>query len=301
MKLKTIILTVLSSITLAACSDWTATESITVGTTFPWESDSDLWETYKAGIRDYKSHEHNIVYARFENSPENPVSEKNSLRSLPDSLDIVSLTNAENFSPFDAEDISWLHSLGTKVLYRLDFAGKLSLTDEAAMSASLDKAIAAVREYGLDGWSFTGTPKAGDATVEAAAHKIVATLAGAKTGGHMLVFEGVHSFVAKEDISEIDLFVLATEDIERSYDLKNAVADAKDYGIEDSKILIAARLDGVYYDEDNRAVPVMQAMADNVGRFGPMAGLAIYNMESDYFHTEGNWLTIRQTISRLNP
>lgn len=285
-----------------SCSEWTDTESIPVESIFPWESEPELWEEYKADLRDYKSHEHTMVYVRFENSPENPISEKGSLRSLPDSIDIVSLTNADNFSQFDAEDMAWMKSVGTKVLYQLDFAGRMDeFSDEAKLSAYIDGVIDAVNANGLDGYSFTGTPKSGDSQREEMSRKIVEKLDKARTSGQLIVFEGSHSFIAQEDISKIDFFVLPTENVERSWDLNNILTEARNYGVSDDKILIAARLDGIWYNEENVEMPVIQAMADNVGRYGPMAGLALYGIEDDYFQMDGTWMTVRSAIERLNP
>lgn len=285
-----------------SCSEWTDTESIPVESIFPWESEPELWEEYKADLRDYKFHEHTMVYVRFENSPENPISEKGSLRSLPDSIDIVSLTNADNFSQFDAEDMAWMKSVGTKVLYQLDFAGRMDeFSDEARLNAYIDNVIDAVNSNGLDGYSFTGTPKSGDSQRKEMSRKIVEKLDKARTSGQLIVFEGSHSFIAQEDISKIDFFVLPTGNVERSWDLNNILTEARDYGVSDDKILIAARLDGIWYNEENAEIPVIQAMTDNVGKFGPMAGLALYGIESDYFHMDGTWLTVRSAIERLNP
>lgn len=287
---------------LTSCSKWTDLESIPVESIHPWESEPELWEEYKADLRDYKSHEHTMVYVRFENSPENPVSEKGSLRSLPDSIDIVSLTNADNFSQFDAEDMAWMKSVGTKVLYQLDIAGRMDeFSDATKLDAYIDGVIASVKSNGLDGYSFTGTPKSGDQQREEMSRKIVEKLDKARTSGQLIVFEGSHSFIVKEDIPKIDLFVLPTENVERSWDLNNILTGAKDYGVPEEKILIATKLDGVYYDEDNVELPVVQAMADNVNRYGPMAGLALYGIEDDYFHMDGTWMTVRSAIERLNP
>ena len=275
-----ILLAVAGMAILSGCSDWTRMESIPVESIYPWDRDPELWEAYKENLRDYKSHEHTMVYVRFENSPENPVSEKGSLRSLPDSIDIVSLTNADNFSQFDAEDMAWMESVGTKVLYQLDIAGRLDeFSDAAKLDAYIDGVIASVKSNGLDGYSFTGTPKSGDQQREEMSRKIVEKLDKARTSGQLIVFEGSHSFIVKEDIPKIDLFVLPTENVERSWDLNNILTGAKDYGVPEEKILIATKLDGVYYDEDNVELPVVQAMADNVNRYGPMAGLALYGIE----------------------
>ena len=286
---------------LVSCSRWTETESITINTVLPWEQDPQLWEEYKAAIRDYKSRDHSLIYVRFENSPEGAVSEKGFMRCLPDSLDIVSLTNAENFSRFDAEDMEWMKSIGTRVLYQIDFASDAqTLLDQAARDAAIDRAIATVQDNALDGFSLTGIPKEDGGATAAAAKAAVERLVAARSEGQLIAFEGNPAFIPQEDIQSVDLFVLATEAVENGYDLRNVVLDAADWGVPKEKMLLAADFDGVYYDSDNAETPVLEAMADNVIIYGPMAGLALYGIESDYYHYDGDWLTLRSIISRMN-
>lgn len=284
-----------------SCSRWTETESITINTVLPWEQDPQLWEEYKAAIRDYKSRDHSLIYVRFENSPEGAVSEKGFMRCLPDSLDIVSLTNAENFSRFDAEDMEWMKSIGTRVLYQINFASDAGvLLDQTARDAAIDRAIATVQDNALDGFSLTGIPKEDGGATAAAAKAAVERLVAARSEGQLIAFEGNHAFIPHEDIQSVDLFVLATEAVENGYDLRNVVLDAADWGVPKEKMLLAADFDGVYYDSDNAETPVLEAMADNVIIYGPMAGLALYGIESDYYHYDGDWLTLRSIISRMN-
>ena len=286
---------------LVSCSRWTETESITINTVLPWEQDPQLWEEYKAAIRDYKSRDHSLIYVRFENSPEGAVSEKGFMRCLPDSLDIVSLTNAENFSRFDAEDMEWMKSIGTRVLYQIDFASDAqTLLDQAARDAAIDRAIATVQDDALDGFSLTGIPKEDGGATAAAAKAAVERLVAARSEGQLIAFEGNPAFIPQEDIQSVDLFVLATEAVENGYDLRNVVLDAADWGVPKEKMLLAADFDGVYYYSDNAETPVLEAMADNVIIYGPMAGLALYGIESDYYHYDGDWLTLRSIISRMN-
>lgn len=97
---------------LTACSDWTEMETVENKVNKPWEQDPELWAEYTAALRAYKQSEHFIVYARLHNSPEKSSSEQDFMRCLPDSLDIVTLTNADNFSEFDAEDMAVMHERG---------------------------------------------------------------------------------------------------------------------------------------------------------------------------------------------
>ena len=80
-----------------SCNDWTEMESVTQKTQRPNEQDPELWAQYTAALREYKQSEHTLVFASFANGAPVATSEKDCLRSLPDSLDVVSLTNADNF------------------------------------------------------------------------------------------------------------------------------------------------------------------------------------------------------------
>lgn len=150
---------------LTACSDWTEMETVENQVNKPWEQDPELWAEYTAALRAYKQSEHFIVYARLYNSPEKSSSEQDFMRCLPDSLDIVTLTNADNFSEFDAEDMAVMHEKGTRVLYQIDYAARKSeFADPQALDAYLERVIAAVAANGMNGYSFTTDPLAAEAT-----------------------------------------------------------------------------------------------------------------------------------------
>ncbi len=273
--------------TAAACSEWTKVESVGIRETMPWDAAPQEWADYQARVRSYKSRSHTLSYIRFANSPSGVQNEKGSLRSLPDSLDIVSLTNGVNFSEYDSEDMARMRAVAIRVICQADLASAEDVT------ATLDATVAAVDRHGLDGYSFTASSRE-DASAA------VARLSSAKSDSRILVFEGNPSLIAEDDIAKIDLFVLATETLENPYSLRNAVTDALEAGVPREKMLLAASLKGVYYSSDNTELPVLEAMADNVVTYGPMAGLAVYDVESDYYHYEGNWSSLRAVIRRLN-
>lgn len=277
-----------AALLIVSCSDWTGVESVGVTETMPWEVSPGEWAGYQARVREYKSRPHSLVYIRFANSPEGVQNEKGSLRSLPDSLDIVSLTNGENFSGYDAEDMAKMKAVGIKVIFQVDLASAGDASD------ALDKAAVTVEENGLDGYSFT-------ASSAESASEAVKRLSGAESGSRILVFEGDPVFLASEDIAKIDLFVLATETVENTYDLRNVLDDALERRIPREKILLSASRNGAFYNSENVELPVLEAMADNVVDFGPMAGLALYDIESDYYHYDRNWSSLRSVIHRLNP
>lgn len=282
----------------ASCSDWTETENIDNTVLKPWEQDPVLWADYTAALRSYKASEHYLSYARLHNSPSPAASEQDFMRCLPDSLDIVTLTNADNFSSYDAEDMAAMHEKGTKVLYQVDYAArKAEFSGEAALKTYLDGVIAAVAANGLDGYSFTADPLDAAATAT-----IVATLSAARSDGQLLVFEGNPLSVAEADRAKLDFVVLDTEKAENTTEVLLQVLNATGYaGIAPEKLLLAAEIDAPLQDEDRTEYAAVELMARCVVEYGPLAGFAAYNIAGDYYHAEMNYQTIRTAIQTLNP
>ena len=282
----------------ASCSDWTETENIDNTVRKPWEQDPALWADYTAALRSYKASEHYLSYARLHNSPSPAASEQDFMRCLPDSLDIVTLTNADNFSAYDAEDMAAMHEKGTKVLYQVDYAArKAEFSGEAALKTYLDGVIAAVAAHGLDGYSFTTDPLDAAATAT-----IVAMLSAAKGDGQLLVFEGNPLSVAEADRAKLDFVVLDTEKAENTTEVQLQVLNATGYaGIAPEKLLLAAEIDAPLQDADRTEYAAVALMARCVVEYGPLAGFAAYNIAGDYYHAEMNYQTIRTAIQTLNP
>ena len=281
-----------------SCSDWTEMETVDNTVSKPWEQDPALWADYTAALRAYKQSEHYLSYARLHNSPAQAASEQDFMRCLPDSLDIVTLTNADNFSAYDAEDMAVMREKGTRVLYQVDYAGrKAEFADAAALKTYLDGVIAAVAAHGLDGYSFTADPLDAAATAT-----IVATLSAAKTDGQLLVFEGNPLSVAAADRDKLDYVVLDTEKVENTTDVRLQVLNATGYaGIPANRLLLAAEIDAPLQDADRTEYAAVALMARCVVEYGPLAGFAAYNIAGDYYHADRNYSTIREAIQTLNP
>lgn len=288
---------------LVACSDWTKIEPIEQKIDRPKDQDPELWAKYTAALRDYKQSEHFITYAVLLNSPQPAESEKDFMRCLPDSLDIVSLANADNFSKYDLEDIPAMKEKGTRILYQVDYEGRAEeLSDQTALGAYLDKAIEVVRNFGLDGYSFTGIPQADNPAANQAAALIVEKLSAAKSAGQLLVFEGNPLFVQAADRQKVDYFVLDTERTESITQLKMQVLNATGYAaVPPEKLLLSASADAKLYDEERVEFASITETANRVVSLGPMAGIAFYNIGGDYYDAEMNYRLIRQAIQTLNP
>lgn len=292
---------ILLTLGLSSCSDWVLPEKVGTQTTFSWEEDADTWNAYFEVLNVYKERQHSIVYASFHNADDQGDGELNYMRNLPDSLDIVSLTNADRFSGADREDLEWMHRMGTKVLYQVDYAGRQDeFKDEATLGAYLDRVVASVTEYGLDGFSFTGHPdfSGEDPMGEKAASLLVDKL---DQEGKLLVFEGNPQFVAEADRERIDYYVLDTRKEEYELDVKLAVQEARQLGIRNSRILLSAGMDGTMTDSNLQEVPQLEQISSMVLSQGPLAGMALYGLEGDYYHPGTNYAGVRRLIQKLNP
>ena len=178
----------------ASCSDWNDIEAVDIDPQHAKDQNPELWARYMESLRIYKQERtHYITYGSFDNSTEQPKNEGAYLRSVPDSLDIVTLANSENITAYDREDIPSLQEKSTRVLYLVDYAKKMTeLADAAALSTWLDKAVATATELKLDGFAFNGLPSYGGTDAEQAARKEAARLIVSKLSafGKTLVFEG---------------------------------------------------------------------------------------------------------------
>ena len=97
----------------SSCSDWTEEEPIKQDIVKPGDQDPEKYAQYLETLRSYKKSDHYLVFARMNNAPEISVSERDFLRSMPDSLDVVSLRYGDRITDYDVEDIPLVQKKGT--------------------------------------------------------------------------------------------------------------------------------------------------------------------------------------------
>ena len=79
----------------ASCSDWNDIEAVDIDPQHAKDQNPELWARYMESLRVYKQERtHYITYGSFDNSTEQPKNEGAYFRSVPDSLDIVTLDKA---------------------------------------------------------------------------------------------------------------------------------------------------------------------------------------------------------------
>ena len=289
-----------------ACSDWNDIEPVNIDPQHPKDQNPELWARYMESLRVYKQERpHYITYGSFNNGAEQSKNEGAYLRSLPDSLDIVTLANPENITSYDREDIPTLQEKNTRVLYLVDYAAKMTeLTDATALGSWLDKAVATANELHLDGFAFNGLPLYAGTDAEQAARKEAARLIVSKLSAvnKMLVFEGDPAFVNTNDLDKLDYVVMNTAGIESAVSLKIYVANViSTYALPKEKLLLAAKMGTKIVDEENVKQDAVTDMIGRVVSLGPLGGLAIYALGDDYYQTSMNYQSCRTAIQKMNP
>ncbi len=301
-------LLLITFVLLVACSEWNKPEPVNLDINNAKNQNPELWARYVQVLHTYKQRKHFIAYARFDNSIENTVNEGNYLRSLPDSLDIVTLSNPDRFSDYDREDIPLLQEKSIRVLYLVDYAVQAdNLTDITTLGAWLDKVIATANELRLDGFAFTGIPLYEGTDAELAAHKekarlLISKLSSAVEQDKLLVLEGNPAFVDDADLDKLDYVVLNTADLNNVTDIKLQVAGIlANNKLPKDKLLLAARVGGQIDNEASVKQDAVTLMTDRVASFGPLGGLGIYDVGKDYYSPVMNYEITRKAIQLMNP
>lgn len=305
-KLFTGLFLLLALVMTASCSDWNDIETVGIDNQHAQDQNPELWARYLESLRVYKKERpHYITYASFANGIKSPVDEGDFLRSLPDSLDIVTLANAENMTSFDREDIPVLQEKSTRVLYLVDYAQKQpELTDAASLNAWLDKAVATATELNMDGFAFNGILNYGGSEAEQTAQKEAAKQIVSKLSatGKLLVFEGDPAFVDAADLSKLNYLVLNTANIEDAVRLKlHVTAMITAYALPKEKVILAAKIGLVLDDENLEPQDAVLEMTNRVVSLGPLCGLAIYAIGDDYYHAQMDYQVSRTAIQTMNP
>ena len=258
-----------------SCDDWTGTESVDIDVSRPDAKDPAAWAAYTATVRAYKSTDHRIVYACLLNAPEVSTSERDFLRSLPDSVDIVSLRNAP--SAADLEDLPLMHELGTRVLY------PVRPGDDAALAASTASGC------GFDGIALLA---------ERPFDNLPATLQALGKPG-LVVYEGDPSGLGAAELAAFDRVVLPTAQLTYQSDMDLLLDNAALAGLAPDKLIFAVTPGAVLRDYRNRKQDAITFGAQIVTS-NSLGGIALYDIGRDYYHIGLNYLRTRELIARLN-
>lgn len=130
---------------LCSCSDWTQPEPLELIHKDIEQTDPTAYQLYLNNLREYRNSDHTQVYAFFDNPTDAPTTQWQRLSALPDSIDIVVLTNAENINRATITEMEALRvSKGQQFYCSVDFD-----QIKAEWQANVDEAAAAEQPYSV--------------------------------------------------------------------------------------------------------------------------------------------------------
>lgn len=326
---KGIMLAAFSVVALSACSDWTDTESITLEEQGIDKQHPEQYAKYLRNLQEYKESEHKVVYGWFDNSNKVPASRGQHMSDVPDSLDVVVATSPE-LADFELKDIQSLHEKGTKVLYVISYDDILKEhtdkvkegTETSAfstyLSAELNRLIALEAPFDGIVAEYCGTnpiymSEADKAEAKANQDAFFGVISNWKSANasKQLVFRGYPANLINQTVlASCAHIILMTDD----------VTDAEQLGIEALQALMA---DGVpadrfivlastvsldttdkntgYYTDGLRALSEAAYWITSPSAEYTKAGLAIENMQNDYYNATNIYQYVREAINIMNP
>lgn len=289
--------TIAMSFALTSCSEWTEEETVGQRINGPEDQNPEQYAAYLAALRAYKQSTHYLTFARMNNAPEVSVSERDFLRSMPDSLDIVSLRYGEKITNWDVEDIPGVQRKGTRVLYGIASDEWVGEDLNTYFKAVIDR----MNTLGLDGISIVATRPFGEQEVESLV-SILGAVAGSGST-KLLVFEGSPEVLSVSARAKFDYFILPTDKSGTAFEIQNTIRYNKVVcDVDLNKILLCALPDGNVFDANNKLQKAIGQVAEYVFSMGPVAGLGVYDIDKDYaLNTECKYKQVREAIKKLNP
>lgn len=115
--LRTTLLCLFAAGALAACDDWTETESLDIRRPDLPTDHPELYARYLEGLKAYKASDHKVVYAWFDNSVKVPMTRAHHLDAIPDSVDIVSLLHPEGLCARELAEMKTLRTKSTRIVF----------------------------------------------------------------------------------------------------------------------------------------------------------------------------------------
>lgn len=313
----------------SACDDWTEVENVTINTPGIEELNPEQYAKYLQNLVEYKNSDHKVVYAWFDNSEKTPFSRGQHISDAPDSLDVISMMYPAELAEFELTDMQKVRAKGTKVVYTISFdkirkehadkvkEGTESGTFDAYLSAELTKQVGYADAFDGIIAEYKGTnPVYMSAEQKAEAKKLQDAFFGvisawkSSNADKMLTFQGYpENLIEQSVLSDCRHIILATDDVADDAQLSvvarlamaasNVPTDRFVIAVSTVSMDIADKKTG-YYGAD-RALKEAAYWATEMSGDYTRAGLAIYNVQNDYYNAGNAYQYVKEAINIMNP
>lgn len=317
---------------LTSCSDWNDDESVTINT-----PESPQYPAYLQSLRDYKNSDHKYVYAWFDNTEKSPSSRGQHMADVPDSIDVVVLAKPAQLVDFEISDMKSLQETkNTKVVYSVDFDQikseyedmvKVELEKDEAyvpqefttyLKANLDNLFAGAEIYNYDGIivGYQGQSMVYMSESEKATYLTEQNLFFnevnawmASNPSKMISYLGAPQFLNDKSIlAKCKHIILNTLDVDAADKLGLYALQALVEGVPTDRFIVfvnTVSLDTTdkktgYYGT-NRAITEAAYWVTQGASNYTKSGIAINNVQADYYNSKKRYEYVRQSINIINP
>ena len=325
---------------LAGCSEWTTPESIEIEKNSIEATNPELYAKYCAALREYKATDHKVVYTTYDNTSETAANGSEKITMLPDSIDFVQLMNLEVSESHLEEIAAVREKKGTRFVFRFSVEECMAAYEAYVEQAYADaegtepvvpsfeefyatefqKVTAKVAEYGLDGFTFAFVGKNIEGMTEeqqaayttehdAAFAPVKAWLS--SNSSKVFFLEGNPQYVLDNEVlNAASFYILQTRSCRSTGELGLYGINAYTSGKlpENAKLLYAVETPSFIEEEYlvgqfvlGEQIPLAADWIAKDASF-EKSGLAIWNVQRDYFNTDGMvYPNVRKAIKTMNP
>lgn len=327
-------------LSLFASSCETDIENVDINQPGIEHQNAEEYAKYLANLRSYKASKHKALFGWFDNSVKNPASQGQNIYAVPDSLDFLVLKEPRYINAREAKEIDYLQqNKATKVLYEISFpalkeqydaekkafmeqkenANKTFVSFNTYLVDSVGTKLSYCDQYKLDGVVMTFESKTTIYLTDLEKEELAAIendfMGMAKDwknrhADKMLVYAGKPQYITDQTIfNEVSYIIIPCLNAKTSSAVSYNVNKATVEGVPTDKFvpwvsttsLDAGDLKTGYWT--NGVLAVLGAakwVATEYEDYHP-AGLAIDNINTDYYHANFTYPTLRKAISIINP
>lgn len=318
---------VAGTLAMTACTD---VESITINEVSAVTSDA-RYAQYLSNLTAYKNADHKVVYGWFDNSEKTPYSRGQHITSVPDSVDFIVMTTPE-LEDFELSDIESVHEKGTKVLCLLSYddiedeyeslaSGSTALSEDFAtyLLAEVESVLSLTGDY--DGLVVEFTGQDPDFMFEEERESYVETQNSflnrittwkSENESKMLSFFGKpQNLDSKTFLQSCEHIILdSSDDASTAEQLTLLVMNALEDDVPTDRFVMMASTVSLsstdtetgYWSSSVRALSEVAywVTVEENGDFDRV-GMAILDIQNDYYATDGYYTYVKEAINIMNP
>lgn len=326
-----------SLLMLASCD--TDVESIDINQPSIESQNPELYKQYLGKLKAYKQSAHKIMFAGFDNSNKLPYTQAQHINAVPDSVDYVILSNPEAINEREIKEMNEIREQkGTKSVYVVSFDDiKQQYIDEKAdydaqkaeeaaefvdfktyLADSVTSRLSYCNRFGFDGviMAFKGKETITMTELEKAEYVANSTLFlgiakdwAERNAGKELMLQGKPQFYLDQTIFEHAKYILTPcQDVSSAYGVLSVVQKACAEGVPTDRFVPV--VETMSMDSSDKVtgwwsgnVPASLGAAQVAAAFYldyTIAGLAIMNINNDYYNSKFVYPRIRTAISLMN-